>query len=457
MADGDRLSARPARPLALGLVTLALAGCGSVGLREPASIPSPLPDANGVTATPLPEHPTAVAATEEADDDAFARFQSRLGRFDCGDDALIRQWQRTYAPAWPHFANAMDRSLPALLYVSDLLEEKHLPSEFALLPVVESWYQALPGRGDNPAGFWQFTRPTARDYNLVIDARQDQRLDLVPSSHAAVDHLAVLAEEFDHDWKLVDFAYNAGHFVVIGAQKRTTPERVAAAMPKTTREHWAKLCALTAILRNPNSHGYRPQTPAAAARLVEWQAPLELDWSFLAGLLDLAPAKLQEFNGGAVRGSIAAGARLALPAAGARRVDSALAGLPPGWGSGWSRTSVSADDTWSTLAHGDAGIAARLAQVNGMPIDAALTPGQPVWLHSEAPPPAAAAAPAATDKSANSGLHIVRSGESLWTIARKYGVTIEQLKTWNRLGKTALSIGQNLRISAPDTAGPIGK
>lgn len=445
------------RPLALGFAALALAACSTGALREPASVPSPLPDANGVTAMPLPEHPAVVAVADEPTDDVFARFQARLGRFDCGDDALIRQWQRTYAPAWPHFANAMDRALPALLYVSDLLEEKHLPSEFALLPVVESWYQALPGRGDNPAGFWQFTRPTARDYDLVIDARQDQRLDLVPSSHAAVDHLAALSEEFDHDWKLVDFAYNAGHFVVIGAQKRTSPERVAAAMPKTTREHWAKLCALTAILRNPNSHGYHPATPAAAARLVEWQAPLELDWSFLAGLMDVAPSKLQEFNGGAVRGSIAAGARLALPADGARRVGSALSGLPPGWGSGWSRQSVSGDDTWSTLAHGDAEIAARLAQVNGMPIDATLAPGQSVWLHSDAAPPAPAAPTAVADKSANSGIHVVRSGDSLWTIARKYGVSIDQLKTWNHLGKTALSIGQNLRIAAPNTGSPIGK
>lgn len=65
--------------------------------------------------------------------------------------------------------------------------------------------------------------------------------------------------------------------------------------------------------------------------------------------------------------------------------------------------------------------------------------------------PAKAEGPTAEEKTE---IHTVASGESLYVLSRKYNVTVNELKAWNNLSSSALSIGQQLRITAPaDAAG----
>ena len=100
---------------------------------------------------------------------------------------------------------------PYIYHIVRMLEERGLPSELALLPIVESEYRPHATSNRGAAGIWQLAAATGRIYGLKQDSWYDGRKDIEAATAAALGHLLFLYEKFDNDWLLALAAYNAGH------------------------------------------------------------------------------------------------------------------------------------------------------------------------------------------------------------------------------------------------------
>jgi membrane-bound lytic murein transglycosylase D len=194
---------------------------------------------------------TSPAKTPTASLDAIsARFWKGIADPDCGK--APRRWRLHYgdiprrlhspreAPMRRHFALALVA-----------LDDAGLPSEFALIPFIESRYRPDARSPGGQVGLWQFTAATARRNGLSVDPGRDQRLDAEASTRAAVRYLGRLHRMFDGDWRWTAMAYNAGEGAARAARRKGSPKTLSA----ITRHYPDKLHALACLVPRPPDPG----------------------------------------------------------------------------------------------------------------------------------------------------------------------------------------------------------
>ncbi len=148
---------------------------------------------------------------------------------------------------------------PYIHHIVEELEQRGMPSELALLPMIESAFQPKATSPKGAAGLWQFMPATGRQYGLKRKGRHDERRDLVASTRAALDYLEFLHEEFNHDWMLALAAYNSGEGTVHRAIKKNLRAGKSTSfwslpLPKETQNYVPKLLALAEVVKNPEKH-----------------------------------------------------------------------------------------------------------------------------------------------------------------------------------------------------------
>lgn len=162
---------------------------------------------------------------------------------------------------------ASERAAPYLHFIVERLDERRMPMELALLPMIESAYNPMANSSAAAAGLWQFIPSTGRDFNLHQSATYDARRDVVASSKAAMDYLTRLHDEFDNDWLLALAAYNCGEGTVGRAveanRRRGLPtDYWSLSLPRETQDYVPRLLALSLLVRNPEAYGVK-LTPVA--------------------------------------------------------------------------------------------------------------------------------------------------------------------------------------------------
>lgn len=178
-----------------------------------ASIPPPVsPD--------KPDKPTLPAGTRSGRD-IYRLFYEGLAETDCSADRDSPRWRKHFASAPERLAQGDEHVLALFGYVVDAVRAASLPTEYALIPFVESGYDPAARSGAGPAGMWQFIKLTARDHDIVIHNGYDGRLSPVASTQAAVRYLKTLHGMFAGDWRLAAMAYNAGEYRLFGALRRS--------------------------------------------------------------------------------------------------------------------------------------------------------------------------------------------------------------------------------------------
>lgn len=153
----------------------------------------------------------------------------------------------------------INRSKHFLHYILTELKKKNLPSELALLPIIESTYrpQAISNKG--ASGIWQISYVTGKRYG-VVDSSKDDRADLYASTQVALKYLEFLYKRFDQDWLLALAAYNAGEGRISQAIKRNQSVGKSTNywdlnLPSQTQHYVPKLLALSIIFNNPEQFG----------------------------------------------------------------------------------------------------------------------------------------------------------------------------------------------------------
>jgi len=341
----------------------------------------------------------------------YQQFRDGLAEPDCQPQSADAQWQREFSRAPRRLADRDDDILPLFGYVVGALRDAGLPTEFALIPFVESGYHPAAGSSAGPAGLWQFVSLTARNHGVRVRSGYDGRLSPVDSTQAAVRYLKTLHGMFGGDWRLAVMAYNAGENRVLQALRHagTSVDSTRASklpgLSRTTSTYVQKLHALACSLERAGEHS---------------------DW--LANLARPVP-RLQPLQ------------------------------LPSDFGS------------LSSWAQNEGHDADQLAGLNPALTRLRSTPsGGPLWVLA---PAAEGAAPSITaadligsgddrdapfltrrrddDREADAATsYTVVRGDTLSSIAKRHGLRTQQLQQWNRMsGRSVIKPGMVLHLAEP--------
>lgn len=392
-------------PLLLSLALAACAGVPSQTAQRPSGETSPATIAAPETAPPTSKPPAPSPGT-----DVWDRLRSSFAMPGCDADPAVLAWAKRYTRHPQQFESQLQAVLPHLVYVQQVADRYDVAGEFVLLPWVESHFRPVLARKHRPAGMWQIMPMTAGAMGLRVDGHYDGRLDGPAATNAVMKLLEQYHDQF-RDWRVADYAYNAGEFTIRKIIRTHGMPADQPAIPhwpvrKVTREHLTKLLAIACVVREPARFNVSLPTLPSEQHLVQTEIYHSMPIARAANHAGMSVEALKHLNPAFRSNMIDASAAsyLILPAGHARQFRDALL-------------------AHASSTHGD-------GLLDGADTSATVdsAPGEKVARKT----------------------HIVKRGESLWQIARNYSVNVSQLQRWNRLGGHALKPGQALMVSAPN-------
>jgi len=377
---------------------------------------------------PLPAEGDVMTSGEVLD-----RLRARLSTPTCIVGPNNTRWRHKYAGYPQHFADEVQATLPMMLVVLDELEKRKMPGEFALIPIVESWYRPDVHSFGGAAGMWQMLDETARNNGATVIRGYDGRLSGFDATQAGLTYLGKLHGIFN-DWRLTAMAYNSGEYRLM---RTMSPEELAErsaggvhyrrpeGLSGTTYEYVSKMRALTCLLAQPQRQSIPLLTTVPITHWIAYTMPADVtSLDDLARRLDTDPDILKAFNRGYKNGRVVAGAPRTLL-------------VPASTRSHWASAAAQATPQPTQVATG-----AQAANAAAMP---STSNASAAATTTKTDPPANDDPPDDQDRAVKT--HVVARGETLDRIARRYHVSADKLRAWNHLGRRArVSPGQKLKL-----------
>ncbi|WP_436106567.1 transglycosylase SLT domain-containing protein [Massilia sp. LjRoot122] len=206
-----------------------------------------------------PLAPGLLKVDEYKETDVWGRIRSGYAIPDL-DNSLVARHTQAYSARPDSLKRISGRASPYLYHVVQELEKRGMPTELALLPVIESGFNPQALSTANAAGLWQFVPGTGKDYNLKQNMFKDERRGVLASTDAALSYLQRLYTMFG-DWQLALAAYNWGEGNIQRIIKKnqalgkgTDFDSLAELMPAETRNYVPKLQAVKNIVANPSQY-----------------------------------------------------------------------------------------------------------------------------------------------------------------------------------------------------------
>lgn len=194
---------------------------------------------------------------------------------------------------------------PYIAYVYHQTQDRGMPAEFALLPMVESGYVPEAHSHAGADGLWQFMSATARGKGLHIDWWYDGRRDFVSSTRAALNYLVSLHSNFN-SWSLAAAAYNAGSGTISEAIKRNSRSGLktnywSLHLPQETENYVPKLLALSMIIQHPKKYGITLPALTTKPNVATITLHSQVDLAQAAQLAGVSRDEVKELNPGMLR------------------------------------------------------------------------------------------------------------------------------------------------------------
>lgn len=294
--------------IALGLLaTPAMAQFGDLSIFPSLKIPSAPEQAAGAADEVLTVHeiqgapvlPLNIDLTVR-ENNLWDRIRNGFAMTDLNDD-LVLHYQQWYQNRPDALRRMVERSRPYLHHIVEELEARGMPTELALLPMVESSFNPNAYSRAHASGLWQFIPATGKRFNLEQNWWRDERRDIVASTNAALDYLQTIYD-MHGDWHLALASYNWGE----GAVKRAIVKNEARGlptdypslnMPNETRHYVPKLQALKNIFGNPGLIArlglpFIPNEPYFATL----ESPQPIDVKTAARLANMSVEEFQRLN-----------------------------------------------------------------------------------------------------------------------------------------------------------------
>ncbi len=392
-------------------------------------------------------------------DDVWQRIRDGFAMPDLSGP-LVAEKTAWYVARPDYLKRVFERSRRYLYHIVDELEKRGLPTELALLPMVESSFNPMAYSRAHASGLWQFIPGTGKRYELAQNWWYDGRRDIVASTSAALDYLKDVYD-MHGDWHLALASYNWGENAVARALEKNRREGKpvdysSINMPAETRNYVPKLQALKNILANPALFGIEldpiPNQPYFAAV----NKTRDIDVRLAAELAEMTVEEFIALNPGFSRPVIRADMtqRIVLPA---DRVDIFHANLTKYDDKSmvsWETYQPKKGDTLEGIAKKYGVGLAQLKEVNGItprarampallvvPANGAKDQGRLPIMYA---PPIPVAGP-------RTFVHTVKAGETFPGIAGRYRVSVDDLRRWNKDKVGRLTAGQRLVVQTKGT------
>ncbi len=359
-----------------------------------------------------------------------------------------------------------------------------LPGDLVYLALIESGYSSTAVSRSKAVGMWQFMKATGHDYGLRADRWVDDRRDVVKATQAAARHLADLTRTFNGSYYLAAAAYNAGAGKVSRGLKRLgtgaagdyeeddeSADQVGDAngddrffnlsdtryLRKETKDYVPKLIAAAMIAKQPEKYGFQPIPKVSPFTVDSIPVPGPTSLDVLARRSGLDRGAIEALNPQYLRGITPPDAGqwwVRVPPGEGARAAQVLAELTPDERIPGFVHVVSKKETLKAIGKRYGLSVAELVDFNP-----SINPKAGVKAGTELKVPGLARirgflADDAREtagrraRAASGGRHRVRKGESLISLAERFGVSESQLKAWNHLGrKGTIRAGQFLRVS----------
>ena len=411
---------------------------------------------------------TTPASTEEtliiqpAPPDFWQQVQGGF-KLDHSLDNRRIQVQRDWYARHPHYIDrVLERGYPYLFHIYSEVKKRDMPMELVLLPIVESAFDPFAYSHGRASGIWQFIPGTGKMFGLKQTWWYDGRRDIVAATRAALDYLEALNKQFDGNWLHALAAYNSGAGNVNKAIRYNKKRGRATdfwnlRLPRETQAYVPKLIALAQIFDNPEKYGITLRDIPYEEQFVKVDVGSQIDLSQAADLAGISLKDLYRYNPGFNRWATDPDGPhyLLIPVDKANDFIAGIAGLPPEKRVQWSRYTIRPGDSLITIARRNnitvdmlkdinnlrgnqiiAGKTLLIPKAGGEMNEYALSLEERIKAKKNRP---------------RDGRHKVdykvKPGDSFWTIAREYNVSVRSLAKWNGMAPTdTLRAGQHLAI-----------
>ena len=390
------------------------------------------------------------------------------------NSAAVDRWTTHYSKDPAYLLRMANRASQYLYNIVEEVEARNMPTELALLPFVESAFQPEALSRAKAAGLWQFMPATGKDYELEQNLWRDDRRDVLESTRAALDYFEYLHGIFN-DWQLTLAAYNWGEGSVSRAIRRAKARGRKAdyahlRMPRETAYYVPRLEAIRQIVADPEKYGINLPEIENAPYFVRVTKSRDIDMKTAAELAEMDPNEFRMLNPGFNLPVIVASHNsvMLLPMENLEVFMDNLAswvntGKPL---SSWVLYHLKEGETLADVALKSGMTEEELRRVNRIPKGRKVLAGSALLVDANGQ-----LAPAIAQEELNAGLKLsapevrrvvyrVRRGDSIYTIAKKYGITQRSIRRTNNLRSSRLRIGQRLVLVIPpraNTQPPPGK
>jgi membrane-bound lytic murein transglycosylase D len=361
----------------------------------------------------------------------------------------------------PHNLNILfKRSTPYLFHVTEQLENANLPLELALLPIVESNYDPLAYSPSHAVGLWQFIPSTATSLGLERSRWYEGRRDVVQSTAAAATYLAYLNKQFSGNWMHALAAYNSGEGAVRKAIRKNrrlgkTTDFWSLRLPRETKNYVPQLMALASIVKDAEKHQIKLPEIANSSFFDIVELPDQIELAKIIEVTGVDEVIFTQLNS-AYRRSVTppkTGYSVLLPVDKSGVLSDFLATTDPSTWAEYREYIVQSGDTLSHIAKRYQQTSIQIKSTNRLRNDF-LRVGQILRI-----PPNGEVAVLTEYKTLQTQTYTVVAGDTLSEIAEKHKVSVRNLKRSNNLTNNLINVGQVLLIKAPSDpkATPIRK
>jgi membrane-bound lytic murein transglycosylase D len=369
-----------------------------------------------------------------------------------------------------YLQEGLSRGAQYLPMIQDVFRAEGLPLDLAYVPLIESAFKPDALSRAKAKGMWQFMRGTALENGLTHDWYIDERADPEKATHAAAKYLKTLYAMFD-DWHLALASYNGGPGRVQRAVKRagrTDFWQLSASskyLPRETRDYVPLILAAIVIARNPAQYEMDVQ-PIEPPLFETVSVSSAVDIRRIAEWAGTPVQDIQDLNPELRRWTTpirATDYELKVPMGAATLINAKLAEQGTDDLAPLSHYTVKKNETLLSIAKKLGVNRSDLAEANYLSTTSRLQTGQqliipraPALLAGRSPAPSSPAASDAVlasrevektdDDLPARTKHRVAPGETLFSIAKRYGTTVELIKETNHLRSNVIQVGQRLVI-----------
>jgi len=390
-------------------------------------------------------------------------WQRIYSRFDIKDEnnSRSKKYEKWFSARPEYIERMMDRSQKYLFYVVGEVEKRGMPSEIALLPMIESAYNPIANSRSKAVGIWQFIPSTGRLYGLKQDWWQDKRRNVVDATNAALDYLQKLHALFG-TWDLALAAYNAGEGTVSRAiaknkAKGLPTDYANLKLPAETKDYVPKLQAIKNIVSNPSQYGLYIDPIPNKPYFTYVEAPAVIDADLAANLAEISYDEFLLLNSEHRRPLIRTNEKTQKFILPINAADTFVKNLSQNEKPlvSWNIYKPKRNEKIKTIANKFDMEESDLIKANDLNPQKLIKPSSIILVAKKEGTETNAhqdideskiQKDSKTEISVSPNKYKVKSGDTLTKIAKKYGISVDELKDINQITTSDIQIGSTLQL-----------